>query len=129
LRIDLLTHQRILYVEDDPFVAFPIEMMLAEAGYDVVTVSSSANALMQLQYGAGLDLLLTDIRLPGSVDGWDVARRARELFPGLPVVYASGDSANDWAQEGVPGSVMLRKPFSFEVALAAVRQVLAQVST
>ncbi|HEY8575239.1 MAG TPA: response regulator [Devosia sp.] len=113
-----------MYVEDDPLVAFPIEMMLAEAGYEVTTVSNGPGALLELQRGRPLDLLLTDIRLPGNVDGWAIANKARELMPDLPVLYVSGDSAEEWAKKGVPSSAMLRKPFDFETALTAVRQAL-----
>jgi CheY-like chemotaxis protein len=80
-----MSQKRILYVEDDPLVAFPIEMMLTEAGYGVVTVSTAAGALVELEHGRLIDLPLTDIRLPNNMDGWAVARRARELQPDLPV--------------------------------------------
>jgi CheY-like chemotaxis protein len=116
---------RIIYVEDDPLVAFPIEMMLQEAGYVVQTFATGEAALAELRNGAKLDLLLTDVRLPGGLDGWAIAERARELLPDLPVIYASGDSAKEWKDKGVPGSTMLAKPFSFAMALRAVSQVLS----
>lgn len=100
-------------------------MTLAEEGYEVTTVSNGPGALLELQRGRALDLLLTDIRLPGNVDGWAIANRARELMPDLPVLYVSGDSAEDWATKGVPGSNMLRKPFNLDAALSAVRQALS----
>jgi CheY-like chemotaxis protein len=117
---------RIIYVEDDPLVAFPIEIMLQEAGYDVKTFGTAEAALAELQSGARLDLLLTDVRLPGGLDGWAIAERARKLLPELPVIYASGDSAKEWKTKGVPDSVMLEKPFSFAMALKTVRNVLGQ---
>jgi CheY-like chemotaxis protein len=122
-----MSHQRILYVEDEPFVAFPVEMVLAEAGYDVAVASNGSRALMELQHGAPVHSLLTDIRLPGAMDGWEIARRARELFPDLPVVYARGDSAKEWKDKGVPRSVMLAKPFSLDAAVDTVRLALNRI--
>ena len=120
-----MSQQRILYVEDDALVAFPVEMMLAESGYEVVAVSTAAAAITELQSGREWDLLLTDIRLPNEMDGWAIARRARELFPDLPVIYVSGDSAEDWNDNGVPESAMLAKPFSFAMALTVVSRALS----
>ena len=62
--------------------------------------------------------LVTDINLGREkLDGWEVARHAREIDPAFPVVYMSGDSAEDWASMGVPNSIMLE---------AAERGTLAQ---
>ena len=44
--------------------------------------------------------------------GWDVARRARELCPTLPVLYVTGDSEHEWAAQGVPSSTVIPKPFA-----------------
>jgi DNA-binding response OmpR family regulator len=56
--------------------------------------------------------LITDINLGPGLDGWDVARRARELIPGVPVVYMSGASGDDWTSKGVPNSIFIAKPFA-----------------
>jgi DNA-binding response OmpR family regulator len=55
--------------------------------------------------------VITDINLGTGPDGWDVGRRVRELVPGMPVVYLSGESSKDWPNRGVPCSLMLAKPF------------------
>ncbi|WP_162783406.1 response regulator [Devosia naphthalenivorans] len=117
---------RILYVEDNFLLALPVEIALEEAGYEVITVTSAEDALLHLEGNDRLpDLLLTDIRLPGGPDGWAIAQRARELLPLLPVIYASGDSAEQWGARGVPGSYMLRKPFSLDAAIEMVRRFLS----
>jgi CheY-like chemotaxis protein len=59
-----------------------------------------------------------------SVDGWEVAKHARELDPEFPVIYMSGDSASDWGSKGVPNSIMLSKPFAPAQLLTAVSQLL-----
>ncbi len=69
--------------------------------------------------------LVTDIDLGrGQVNGWDVARRAREIDPSFPVVYMNGKSAADWAVEGVPNSIMLGKPFAPAQLVTAVSQLI-----
>lgn len=69
--------------------------------------------------------LVTDINLGrGTVDGWEIARHAREVDPKIPVVYMSGDSGGNWASKGVPNSVMLSKPFAPAQLVTAVSQLL-----
>lgn len=69
--------------------------------------------------------LVTDINLGhDKVDGWEIARHARELNPGFPVVYLSGDSAEDWSSKGVPNSIMLSKPFAPAQLVTSVAQLL-----
>lgn len=121
-----MSRQQILYVEDEALLAFPVELSLIDAGYEVTTVSSSNHAIAMLRDGAHrFDCLLTDIRLPGGVDGWAIADLARGLFPDMPVIYASGDSAKDWKDKGVSRSVMLTKPFPLEDVIRAVKRALA----
>ena len=57
-------------------------------------------------------------------DGWKIACEARELFPEIVVVYASGDSASDWSAMGVPDSIMLQKPFAEAQLITAVSTLL-----
>lgn len=47
--------------------------------------------------------VVTDVDLKGELTGWDVARRARELHPGIPAVYMTGANADEWTAKGVPG--------------------------
>ena len=54
------------------------------------------------------------------MDGWEVAKRAREIDPEFPVVYMTGTSADDYGSQGVPNSILLNKPF----AVTAVSQLL-----
>lgn len=68
-------------------------------------------------------MLITDIRLPGKVDGWEIAERCREHDPELPVIYASGYSPV--APRPVPGSLFLQKPYHPEEIVQAVKDVTA----
>ena len=75
-------------------------------------------------------MLATDINLGSDkLTGWDVARRAREIEPELPIVYMTGDGASDWASQGVPNSILLTKPFAPAQLLTAVSQLLNAGST
>ncbi len=68
--------------------------------------------------------LVTDVSLKGRLNGWEVARRIREIDAGFPVVYMSGASADDWPSKGVPNSIMLAKPFAPAQLVTAVSNLL-----
>jgi len=68
--------------------------------------------------------LVTDISLRGKIDGWEVARQAREIDPEFPVVYISGGSAAEWPSKGVPNSVMVPKPFAPAQLVTAISNLL-----
>jgi len=97
----------VLVADDDELVRFTHAELLEDVGCTVVQAVDGAEALALLGYNS-VDLLLTDIRMPG-LDGWTLAERARELQPGLPVLYATG--ALDAAGPVVPGGIVLDKPF------------------
>jgi len=101
---------RVLMVEDEFFISEWVAESLAEQGFAVRAVSSAAEAMRHLK-STTVDVLFTDINLPGGVDGLALAHRARELFPDLPVVYASG-RVNVLDEElQVPGAVFVPKPY------------------
>ena len=116
----------ILVVEDDHFIQSVVEESLTDGGYEVVIASSGETAVEMLDASEGkYRALVTDINLGSSqIDGWDVARHAREIDPGFLVVYMSGKDADDWASKGVPKSIMLSKPFAPAQLLTAVSQLL-----
>ena len=114
----------ILLVEDEALVLMTIEGALQEAGYEVLSAGSGREAVATLEERVDeLAALVTDVRMEAP-DGWGVARRARELKPTLPVVYVTGDSAHDWASQGVPGSVLVEKPFAPAQIVTAVSSLL-----
>jgi DNA-binding response OmpR family regulator len=116
----------ILVVEDDPLVQSVVEESLTDGGFEIVIASSGENAVELLDASEGkYRALVTDINLgPDKIDGWDVARHAREIDPNFPVVYMSGKDADDWASKGVPNSIMLAKPFAPAQLVTAVSQLL-----
>ena len=115
----------ILVVEDDPIIQNLIDDALSDGGFDVDIASTGEEAVILLAAGKkAYRALVTDINLPGKLDGWEVSRRAREIDADCPIVYVSGDSGADWASKGVPNSIMLTKPFAPAQLVTAVSQLL-----
>jgi DNA-binding response OmpR family regulator len=117
---------KILVVEDDLLIQSVVEEALKEGGFEIDITSSAREAIEKLEgTGGKYRALVTDINLGrGKVDGWEIARQARELDPEFRVVYMSGESAEDWASKGVPNSIMLSKPFAPAQLVSAVSQLL-----
>jgi CheY-like chemotaxis protein len=82
--------KRLLLVEDEFLIRLLLADSLTEAGFEVVEAEDGDEAVQMLDRLDGLDLLLTDIQMPGQVDGNAVAAKAKELYPGIPVIYVSG---------------------------------------
>jgi DNA-binding response OmpR family regulator len=116
----------ILVVEDDTLIQSVVEEALADGGYRIVIASSGENAVKLIAAADGkYRALVTDINLGRNmVDGWEIARHAREIDPAFPVIYMSGDSATDWSSKGVSNSIMLTKPFAPAQLVTAVSQLL-----
>ena len=120
----------ILLAEDEVLIRMNLEEELTEAGFDVMASWNGQQAIAELEAEpARFFAVVTDIRLGRGPDGWEIARRARELVPTMPVVYISGDSAGEWATRGVPSSVMVPKPFAPVEVLTAVMTLLEQAGS
>lgn len=102
---------RILFVEDEFLISEWVAEALTEQGFAVDAVSNASDALEHLAAGS-VDILFTDVNLPGSMDGAALARRARELQPALPVVYASARMSLRDPDLRVPGSIFVPKPYT-----------------
>jgi CheY-like chemotaxis protein len=100
---------KVLVVEDEYLVRKFAVDALADAGFHVLDAADGEEALARCRDEA-LDLLFTDINLPGEVDGWEIAEKCRQQQPMLPVVYATALSLNE--ARAVPGSVLFRKPYT-----------------
>lgn len=119
----------LLIAEDEALLVPNIEDALIEAGYEIVVVASGAKAIEELERDVSrFRGLVTDIRMGSGPSGWEVAHRARELSPQIPVLYMTGDSAAVWAANGVPNSVLLQKPFAMAQLVTAISQLITQSS-
>lgn len=120
----------LLLVEDDSDLQTLLHVALSDEGFDVVLADSGAGAVAEMATdGAHFKGLITDIQLGAGPNGWDVGRRAREVFSSIPVVYMSGDSAHEWSAKGVPESIMLQKPFVMAQLVTAITTLLNDASS
>jgi DNA-binding NtrC family response regulator len=105
--------------------------VLEEAGYLTLSAETPSKALelVRRQHEA-IDLLVTDVVMPG-MHGPALAEILRPLVPGMRVLYISGYSENDFSDQGVidPNLDLLKKPFTQEVLIRKIREVLDQQST
>ena len=106
-------HETILVAEDDPFVRSSVILRIESLGYSVVAAVNGNDALLKLRANPAIDMLFTDIVMPGGMNGWELADKAREIRPRLPVVYSSGYALEMLAQQGrAPAqSIILVKPY------------------
>ena len=100
----------VLLVEDEVMISEWVAQSLSEQGFAVRTAANAADALDHLAADE-VDVLLTDITLPGGMDGVTLARRARELRPNIPVIYASARATMLSPDARVPGAIILPKPY------------------
>ena len=120
----------VFIVEDETLLHPPIQDALEEGGFAVVTATTAEQAIAMLEdKGTKFSALATDVILGNDLTGWDVAKRARELDPDMPVIYMTGGAAHDWASNGVPNSILLAKPFAPAQLVTAVSQLLNKGST
>jgi CheY-like chemotaxis protein len=99
----------VLVVEDEILVREMIAEELRDAGFAVLEAGDGEVASSLLSARDSVDVLFTDIRLPGRLDGWAIARLARQLRSALPVIYATGYTVDRSAE--VPGAIFLNKPY------------------
>lgn len=115
----------LLYVEDEAITRELVTEVLTEAGFKLIVAADGAEALKIIEdTRQPLRGLITDITLGWGPNGFELARRARELTEGLPVVYMSGASSHEWNAQGVPHSVMITKPFAPAQIVVAIATLL-----
>lgn len=118
--------ETILVVEDDEDLCETVVEMLAELGYHILKVNEAAGALAIIQSGVKIDLLFTDVVMPGVLRSPDMVRKARECLPNLAVLYTSGYTQNAIVHGGRldPGVELLSKPYTREALAHKIRHVI-----
>jgi DNA-binding response OmpR family regulator len=111
----------VLLVEDEVLISDTVCEVLTDNGFSVHCEDSADAALRYLQCNQAADILFTDINLPGDIDGVELASRARESRPDLPVVYTSGRC--DPNGRLVPRSVFVNKPYNLGDVCALIRRL------
>ena len=117
----------VLVVDDEPLILEMISEELTGQGFLVLEADTGEAALSIINSGGIVDVLFTDIRLPGDLDGWRLAATAREARPELPVIYASGYVVEKGA--AVPGSVFLKKPYLLSAIAETIRTLAPTLSS
>jgi len=120
-----VSHIRILLVEDEFLTRLTLAEALVQAGYEVAEAESGDEATRLIDGPDGFDVLVTDIQMPGAIDGVALARHAREVDPGIPVVYMSGqpDSLRDALPLG-PRDAFVGKPYGPSEILTLLTRML-----
>jgi PAS domain S-box-containing protein len=119
--------ETVMIVEDDPFVRSYAVLRLESLGYSVVSAVDGADALQKLRADIHVDILFTDIVMPGGINGWELADLARQLRPGLPVLLTSGYALETLAKHGQlrAGAVVLTKPYRKADLARRLREVVS----
>jgi CheY-like chemotaxis protein len=115
--------ETVLLVEDESLIAGLITEALADHGYNCLEARDAHEAMAIAESGARIDLVVTDIGLPGGIDGLTLAAHLRSRLPGLKVLFASGHADADAVH--AQGAPMLQKPFDMHRLIVEVRQILA----
>ncbi|SEO11062.1 PAS domain S-box protein [Bradyrhizobium sp. OK095] len=118
--------ETVLVVEDDPFVRSYAVMRLQSLGYSVVAAVDGKDALDKLRTDIRVDVLFTDIVMPGGINGWNLAELAQQMRPGLPVLLTSGYALETLIKHGRhrEGAVVLTKPYRKADLALRLREVL-----
>jgi DNA-binding response OmpR family regulator len=120
--------QAVLYVEDDSVIRELSALALEEAGFTVMVAESGIAAFDVLDGGTyPFCAIVTDVNLGPGPDGWEVARRARELNNTVPVIYISGASGHEWQSKGVQNSIMIAKPCTITQIVSAISSLLKKI--
>ena len=120
------TSATVLVVDDEPVLRMLVGEVLREQGFAVLEASNGAQALAVLDTAASVDLLLTDVGLPGGMNGRQVVDAARTARPGLKVLFMTGFAENAALSGGVldPVTQVLTKPFGMGALVGKVRGML-----
>ena len=116
--------ETVLLVEDEPGVRAVAAERLRELGYAVLEAEDGPAALRLLRTSVHVDLLVTDVGLPGGMNGRQVAEAARERRPGLPVLFITGYAGGALKEHLAPGMAVIGKPFTLDALAERVRAML-----
>ena len=119
--------ETVLVVDDEPSVRMLVTEVLGDLGYTAIEASDSVAGLKALQSDARIDLLVTDVGLPGGMNGRQMADAGLALRPGLKILFITGYAENSLIGNGhlQPGMQVLTKPFAMEALAARIESMIA----
>lgn len=118
-------NMRVLLVEDDEGVRSIIADILSDDGFEVLEAGNGDEALRHLTSTPPIDILVTDLRMPG-MTGWEVARQVRMVLPDVVVIYATGYV--EAMEPPMTGSMFLLKPYRATQLVAAIRALTGEAA-
>lgn len=123
-----MTLVRLLLVEDEEFVRETSAEGLREHGFEVVEAANADDAILLIKRLAQLDIMVTDVRMPGSMDGIDAALYAQRQHPSMPIIIVSGHGINYSARmkQFGPPVVFIDKPYRIERIAEVARNLLGR---
>ena len=118
--------QTVLVVDDEPTVRMLVAEVLEDLGYTAIEAADGAAGLLVLQSNVRIDLLVTDVGLPGGMNGRQVADAARVARPGLKVLFITGYAENAVLSHGHldPGMHVLTKPFAMDALASRIKDLI-----
>ena len=116
----------VMVVDDEILLRSAVADYLRISGYAVVEAANAAEAIAVLASGEPVDLVFSDIRMPGAMDGLALARWVYQRYPGVQVMLTSGDSGDPRTAELVAAGLFLSKPYRFAEAANRIRTLLEQ---
>lgn len=114
----------ILIAEDEFIIRLTIAEFLRDEGYDVIETSNADEALDVFRAGISVDLLFTDVRMPGTMDGCALAERVRAEWPETSVVLTSAFSESLLTARSVTQDFVVPKPYRPQAVLATIKALL-----
>ena len=117
---------RILLVEDEFLIRLTLTEVLGDEGFDVTEAEDGEQAVELLHGPEVFDLLMTDVNLPGKLNGWAVADAARKERANLPVVFVSGGAEPPNGRCASPHDVFVQKPYTPSDVAAVARRMVGQ---
>lgn len=118
----------VLLAEDEPGLRELLTVTLEQKGFEVISAEDGRQALQLATSGEHFDLLLTDIVMPGGIDGFELARSVRESFPDLPVLYLTGNAGPILSTQVAVKAPVLRKPCPPDRLFEAIAKALPSLS-
>ena len=112
----------LIVVDDNDQVRDLLKELLLDRGYEVMTAPNGTEGLDQIRREPRLSLVITDIRMPG-IDGWELARRAREARADIKVLYITGYPGEQRPDDAPPGP-LLRKPWQMGEFYKCIEQLI-----
>jgi DNA-binding NtrC family response regulator len=117
-------HHTVLVVDDEPAIRGVVCEFLRDCGLNPVAAEDADQAVALIERGLAVDLVFSDVRMPGKLDGYGLARWILENRPEIPVILVTGDLGKANAAAGLSGVETFAKPYDFDAAVKKIRDTI-----